>query len=89
MFPARSAAAMWQWVAPRSAARTTPTSGFMVNTTGLRPPVDGPLPDSIIKPVFRISSTRRDTVERDRPARRARSARLTWRCCATSPTRSA
>ena len=61
--------------APISTPRMVQASSWNSRTMGRRPPREGPSPTSATRPMGSSSPTISDTVERERPARRAISAR--------------
>ncbi len=67
--PSRSVTATAMLVAPRSATRRCPDSASKRSWRGGRPPVLGPMPDSVTRPRSRSSATRCATTVRDRPVR--------------------
>ena len=76
--PPRLVTARRAWVAPRSAASTTPASSLKANVIGGRPPVESLSPASRSRPCARSWSSRWATVERASPVLALR-GRRGWR----------
>ena len=74
--PPRLVTASREWVAPRSAASTTPASSLKASIIGGRPPVESLSPSSRRSPWARSWSRRWAIVERARPVSAERSARV-------------
>jgi hypothetical protein len=75
--PPRALTASVARVAPRSAVRIKPTSGFRRNSSAGRPPLEGAAPSSKIRPAVSSSSMRWATVDRASWVCWARAARVT------------